>query len=1125
MPPDDGQWLVRVDQDVLATARADAERGAARLALDIADGPGLQAVVDHTAPTLTGYSLSGRIASGGAITWVVRDGAVTGTIWTPSASYDVVPQSGGIHAVRKVDQSAALPFGEPLAVDVDRPPGRPLTAASRDDGSRADVLVFWTPAASSAAGGQSAIRTAIDLYVATTNDALRNSGANLQIRLVGAEEVAYTEVPGASLVDLARLRGTTDGYMDAIHARRDTLRADLVSLITSNTDVGGAAYQMNHLSVGFASQAFSLVTYSTAPTLAAMAFAHELGHNMGLAHDRFVESRDSTYPFARGYVNAQAFVPGADACWHTLMAYRNRCLASGSAAVARLPYFSTPQRRYPTASGDALGVPKTSDVGDHDGPADAVLAIEQARRTVANFRFEQHVDDGDTRASATTVPAASSTLFAELHDGDVDYFRIQLMQASSLLAASEGSVNTIGTLLSAEGVTLAGDDDSGHRRNFLIERTLAAGTYFIKVTGHESATGRYALGVLRHPTTAADDHGDTAASSTIVAIPATTAVTLADARDVDSFRFELSERRHVEATTSGTVDTVGALRIDGDLFRDVVRGDETVADDDSGAGGNFKIAGKFDPGVYRLAVRGWNGAQGTTTLRIAFGAGTDDHADSPAAATALSLPARVGGALEVLFDWDTFRIAVAERGILWLGTEGEDTDTLGTLTAADGSAIASNDDDPDNWPNFGISAYVEPGTYFLRLRGWHLSTGPYLLTASFDAAPVAARALPDLSLAPDATRAVDVSGAFRDPEGAYLAYAARSSAESVAGATASGATVTVTARSAGTATVTVTATDPGGLSAAQSFTVTVRTPNRPPLVARELADLTLAPDATAEVDLVGAFRDPEGADLTHAARSAVEAVASATASGATVTVTARSAGEATVTVTATDPGGLSAAQSFTVTVRTPNRPPLVAGELADLTLAPGATADVDLAGTFRDPEGADLVYSATSSAASVASVAMQGTALLTIVARSTGDATVTVTATDPDGLAAALSFAVTVAARPTIKRIAPLHLAASGESSEVNLAETFEASPGGAPLTFSATSTAPSLASVTVFDGLLTVTANGDGEAGTLEVSVTATDSRGLSATLAIHVEVWPGQRLLRGWRIQLLERRDEPPS
>ena len=71
--------------------------------------------------------------------------------------------------------------------------------------------------------------------------------------------------------------------------------------------------------------------------------------------------------------------------------------------------------------------------------------------------------------------------------------------------------------------------------------------------------------------------------------------------------------------------------------------------------------------------------------------------------------------------------------------------------------------------------------------------------------------------------AVEVAGAFRDPDGDALTYGARSSAPSVASVAVSGSTVTVTGVAEGTALVTVTATDRGGsnTSATQAFGVTV----------------------------------------------------------------------------------------------------------------------------------------------------------------------------------------------------------------------------------------------------------------------------------------------------------------
>ena len=71
---------------------------------------------------------------------------------------------------------------------------------------------------------------------------------------------------------------------------------------------------------------------------------------------------------------------------------------------------------------------------------------------------------------------------------------------------------------------------------------------------------------------------------------------------------------------------------------------------------------------------------------------------------------------------------------------------------------------------------------------------------------------------------VEVSSAFRDPEGDPLTYWAGSSAPSVASVSVAGSGVTVTPAAEGSTLVTVTATDPGDLSATQSFRVRVTAP-------------------------------------------------------------------------------------------------------------------------------------------------------------------------------------------------------------------------------------------------------------------------------------------------------------
>ena len=137
--------------------------------------------------------------------------------------------------------------------------------------------------------------------------------------------------------------------------------------------------------------------------------------------------------------------------------------------------------------------------------------------------------------------------------------------------------------------------------------------------------------------------------------------------------------------------------------------------------------------------------------------------------------------------------------------------------------------------------------------------------------------------------------------------------------------------------------------------------NQAPLPVGEIADQTLRAGDSEIVDVSVHFSDPDGDSLTYTAASSDDTVATVSVSGAEVTVAGVAAGSATVTVTATDPGGLSADQTFDVTVVVANQSPEAVDTIADQSVAPGESVTVDVSGNFSDPDGDELTYTAASS--------------------------------------------------------------------------------------------------------------------------------------------------------------------
>ena len=125
------------------------------------------------------------------------------------------------------------------------------STSTSSGGSVVDALVVYTPAASSGMGSLVAVAEA-DL-----NDIHSNSSAASTGDVVHHEVISYSE-SGLLATDLARLMGTSDGYLDSVHSLRDNVGADVVVLVVDTGDGCGLAGSIG----ATASNAFAVVKKS-----------------------------------------------------------------------------------------------------------------------------------------------------------------------------------------------------------------------------------------------------------------------------------------------------------------------------------------------------------------------------------------------------------------------------------------------------------------------------------------------------------------------------------------------------------------------------------------------------------------------------------------------------------------------------------------------------------------------------------------------------------------------------------------------------------------------------------------------------------------------------------------------
>src|SRR5262245_32749141 len=279
---------------------------------------------------------------------------------------------GGVHAFAELNRGQQLPDhpdpvarrdNDPIPGTNNRPPAAPIepdvpgfTDADRKaleaKNITIDVMILYT-----ANVAKRYIRDPADLLalaIDEANESLKDSGlGNIRLRLVHTEAVDYD---GSTEDQFTHLYTMVDGLgpFKSVRKLRDEKQADIVGLIIDNPKGCGLSTRVRPDS----DEAFFVVHHACATTT--MSIAHEIGHILGIRHDRFVDQSNTPFAYGHGYVNG--------AKWRDIMSYNEGC-----GGCPRIPYWSNPRITY-------KGEPTGTDAADS-----ARVILELAER-VSKFR-------------------------------------------------------------------------------------------------------------------------------------------------------------------------------------------------------------------------------------------------------------------------------------------------------------------------------------------------------------------------------------------------------------------------------------------------------------------------------------------------------------------------------------------------------------------------------------------------------------------------------------------------------------------------------------------------------------------------------------------------------------------
>jgi hypothetical protein len=304
-------------------------------------------------------------------------------IQTGGATYEINHSADGVHTIRKIDQDR-FP-GDKVVT-----PARPkLPAPDRAGMKGLNIQSLIAGPDIAVPEANTVIRVGIlatDLArkhhtnwasiaqaaITDANSAFARSGVTITFATASIAMMVNHNETGKSFEQLLSVITSHTSIISTSWRRANKI--DLISLFRDDSGRGndycGLAWYHDTPSASTSDYAYSVVNISCA--VANHSYAHELGHNMGLKHDRYAEnafgSDQSHYNY--GYSNPPKRV-------RTVMAYADYCTSKG-VSCTRVGFFSSPYR---TSNGGALGVkPRAKD------PAYNAYRLNQTKAAIAAYR-------------------------------------------------------------------------------------------------------------------------------------------------------------------------------------------------------------------------------------------------------------------------------------------------------------------------------------------------------------------------------------------------------------------------------------------------------------------------------------------------------------------------------------------------------------------------------------------------------------------------------------------------------------------------------------------------------------------------------------------------------------------